>query len=55
VNALLRAFTTYHLDRDALAAFDRPVYFTLGGLSNPDQCGEVAERLKNVVPHFTSR
>jgi pimeloyl-ACP methyl ester carboxylesterase len=53
VGALLRAFKTYYLDRDALAAFDRPVYFALGGLSSPDQFGEVAERLKNVFPDFT--
>jgi hypothetical protein len=35
-----------------LARFDRPVYFALGGLSNPDQFGEVATRLSAVFPDF---
>jgi hypothetical protein len=49
----MRTFETYTLDRDALAAFEAPVYFALGGLSNPDHFGEVAERLGNVFPDFT--
>ena len=53
IRALLRTFTTYDLGRDALAAFDRPVYLALCGLSNPVQFGEVAERLGNVFPDFT--
>jgi pimeloyl-ACP methyl ester carboxylesterase len=53
IRALMGAFHTYNLDRGALAAFDRPVYYALGGLSNPDQFGEVAERLANVFPDFT--
>ena len=40
IHALTRTFKSYDLDRDALAAFDHPVYFALGGLSNPDQFGE---------------
>jgi hypothetical protein len=31
-------------DRESLRRFDRPVYYALGGLSNPDQYGEIAER-----------
>jgi pimeloyl-ACP methyl ester carboxylesterase len=53
IRAFMRTFQTYNLDRDALAAFERPVYFALGGLSNPDQFGEVAERLQDVFPDFT--
>lgn len=53
IRAFMRAFKAYDLDRDALAAFERPVYFALGGLSNPDQFGEEAERLGKVFPDFT--
>jgi pimeloyl-ACP methyl ester carboxylesterase len=53
IRAFMRTFKTYDLDRDALAAFERPVYFALGGLSNPDQFGEMAERLGKVFPDFT--
>ncbi|MFI7743949.1 alpha/beta fold hydrolase [Kocuria rhizosphaericola] len=53
IRALMGAFHTYDLDREALAAFDRPVYFALGGLSNPDQFAEIAERLGNVFADFT--
>jgi pimeloyl-ACP methyl ester carboxylesterase len=53
ISAFMRTFKTYHLDRDKLAAFERPVYFALGGLSNPVQFGEEAERLGNVFPDFT--
>jgi pimeloyl-ACP methyl ester carboxylesterase len=53
IRAFMRTFKTYNLDRDALAAFERPVYFALGGLSNPDQFGELAERLGTVFGDFT--
>jgi hypothetical protein len=49
----MRAFKFSSLDRDALAAFEHPVYFGLGGLSNPDQYAELAERLGKVFPDFT--
>jgi pimeloyl-ACP methyl ester carboxylesterase len=52
IRAFLTTFATYDLDRDALARFDRPVYFALGALSNPDDYGEVAERLSGVFPRF---
>jgi pimeloyl-ACP methyl ester carboxylesterase len=52
IRAFMRTFKTYELDRDALAGFDRPVYFALGGLSNPDQYGEIATRLSRVFPDF---
>jgi pimeloyl-ACP methyl ester carboxylesterase len=52
IRAFMQTFKTYVLDLDALARFDRPVYFALGGLSNPDQYGEIATRLSRVFPDF---
>src|SRR5207245_2596929 len=48
IRAFMKTFETYELDQDALARFDRPVYFALGGLSNPDQFGAIATRLSRV-------
>src|SRR5690349_9758940 len=52
IRAFLETFRSYDLDRDALARFDRPVYFALGGLSNPDEYGAIATRLSQVFPDF---
>jgi pimeloyl-ACP methyl ester carboxylesterase len=52
IRAFMKTFETYELDRDALARFDRPVYFALGGLSNPDQYEAIATRLSRVFPDF---
>ncbi|GAB2763334.1 alpha/beta fold hydrolase [Sinomonas soli] len=52
IRAFLTTFSTYNLDRGALERFDRPVYFALGGLSNPDDYGEIADRLSGVFPRF---
>lgn len=52
IRAFLRTFETYDLDRAALAAFRQPVYFALGSLSNPDEYGEITERLSKVFPDF---
>jgi hypothetical protein len=43
IRAIVDAFGTYDLDRDALRRFNHPVYFALGALSNPDQFREEAE------------
>jgi pimeloyl-ACP methyl ester carboxylesterase len=51
--AFIEAFKVGELDLDALRGFEAPVYFALGGLSNPDQCGKIAERLSRVFPDFT--
>jgi pimeloyl-ACP methyl ester carboxylesterase len=51
--AFIRAFDNGSLDLDALRAFDRPVYFALGGRSNPDYYGRMAERLGAVFRDFT--
>jgi pimeloyl-ACP methyl ester carboxylesterase len=53
IRAFMRTFRTYGLDREALRRFNRPVYYALGGLSNPDQYGEIAERLSRVFEDFT--
>ena len=52
IRAFMRTFKTYELGRDALARFESPVYFALGGLSNPHQYGAIATRLSPVFPDF---
>jgi pimeloyl-ACP methyl ester carboxylesterase len=52
IRALIGTFQTYNLDQEALRRFDNPAYFALGGLSNPDQFGEEAQRLAHVFPNF---
>ena len=52
IRALMETFKSYDLDREALRRFDRPVYFALGGLSNPDQYAEIARRLGTVFADF---
>jgi pimeloyl-ACP methyl ester carboxylesterase len=53
IRAFLGAFDKASLDLDALRAFRRPVYFALGGRSNPDYFAQIAQRLANVFPDFT--
>ncbi|NVM98136.1 alpha/beta hydrolase [Arthrobacter sp. SDTb3-6] len=52
IHALLHTFETCELDRHAVARFEKPVYFALGALSNPDDHVEIAERLSGVFPDF---
>jgi pimeloyl-ACP methyl ester carboxylesterase len=52
IRAITRAFKRGDMDRESLRRFDRPVYFALGGLSNPDQYGEIAKRLGRVFRDF---
>ncbi|MFB9652694.1 alpha/beta fold hydrolase [Pseudarthrobacter oxydans] len=53
IKAFLRTFRSYDLDRERLAAFRPPVFCALGGLSNPDDYGEIAGRLARVFfPDF---
>jgi pimeloyl-ACP methyl ester carboxylesterase len=53
IRAFLRTFKDYDLDRSRLAAFSRPVFLALGGLSHPDDYGDVAARLSRVFfPDF---
>jgi hypothetical protein len=53
IRALMDAFDSGDLDTEALRAFDRPVYFALGGRSNPDYYGRIAERLQGTFTDFT--
>ena len=52
IHAIERAFKQNDIDREALRSFDRPVYFALGALSNPDQYAEIAKRLNGVFSDF---
>jgi pimeloyl-ACP methyl ester carboxylesterase len=52
IRAINRAFKRGDIDREGLSRFDRPVYFALGALSNPDQYEEIAKRLSRVFPDF---
>lgn len=53
LRALIAAFARSELDVDALRAFERPVYFALGGRSNPDYYARMAARLAAIFPDFT--
>ncbi len=52
IRAFTSAFKRDDIDREALRRFDRPVYLALGALSNPDQYGEIANRLGVVFRDF---
>jgi pimeloyl-ACP methyl ester carboxylesterase len=53
LRAFIKAFDKGDLDVEALRTFNRPVYFALGGRSNPDYYGRMAERLAAIFPDFT--
>jgi pimeloyl-ACP methyl ester carboxylesterase len=53
LRAFIKAFDVEELDLEALRAFRRPVYFALGGRSNPDYFARMAERLATIFPDFT--
>jgi pimeloyl-ACP methyl ester carboxylesterase len=53
IRAILAAFDRGDLELEALRAFDRPVYFAIGGRSNPDFFGRMAERLSGIFDDFT--
>jgi len=52
LHALLRTFLDGDLDLATLRRFERPVWFALGGRSNPDYFARMAERLATVFPDF---
>ena len=43
LRAFLTAFSSSNLDLDNLRALEQPVYFALGGRSNPNYYGRMAE------------
>jgi hypothetical protein len=53
IKALTAAFTNYPLDLRVLGAFPRPVYYVLGGRSNPDYFGAMASRLGELFADYT--
>jgi pimeloyl-ACP methyl ester carboxylesterase len=53
LRAFLCAFRDAELDLERLRLFRQPVYFALGGKSNPDYYGRMADRLARVFPDFT--
>ena len=53
LRALMAAFDNCELDLDSLRAFHGPVYFGVGGRSNPDYFARIAERLAVIFPDFT--
>lgn len=53
LQALTRTFGSSTLDLQGLGAFARPVYFALGGRSNPDNYKRMAERAKTLFADFT--
>jgi pimeloyl-ACP methyl ester carboxylesterase len=52
IRAITAAFQRHDLDPEALRAFDRPVYYALGALSNPEYYGEMAKRLRDLFPDY---
>ena len=53
IRAFLEAFDNGTFDVEALRGFDRPVYYALGGRSNPDYFARMAGRLAAIFPDFT--
>jgi pimeloyl-ACP methyl ester carboxylesterase len=53
LRAFLMTFNSSTLDLDSLRSFERPVYFALGGRSNPDYYARMAERAREIFPDFT--
>jgi len=53
IGGFLGAFDAFEPDFDTLARLDRPVYFALGGRSNPDLYARIAKRLADTFSDFT--
>jgi pimeloyl-ACP methyl ester carboxylesterase len=53
LRAMLNQFLTTDLDLDVLRGFEKPVWFAVGGRSNPDYFARMAVRLAGVFPDFT--
>ncbi len=53
IGGFMAAFDAYEPDFEVLRAFDRPVYFALGGHGDPDLYARMAARLGEVFPDFT--
>lgn len=53
IGTFIDAFDAFEPDFDRLRQFRQPVYFALGGRSNPDLYARMANRLGRVFPDFT--
>ncbi|HWG08616.1 MAG TPA: alpha/beta hydrolase [Solirubrobacteraceae bacterium] len=53
LRAFINAVRSSSLDLDRLRTFPEPVYFALGGRSNPDYFGRMAERARAIFADFT--
>jgi pimeloyl-ACP methyl ester carboxylesterase len=53
IGGFTRSFRDFEPDWTALRDFDRPVYYALGGRSNQELFGRIADRLAGVFPDFT--
>ena len=53
IKALIAACKAFELDLDALRGFAQPVYYALGGLSNPRYYGRMAEHASQIFNDFT--
>lgn len=53
VRAFSGTFRSSTLDLGDLRTFKQPVYFAIGGLSNPSYYGRMAERARATFPDFT--
>jgi pimeloyl-ACP methyl ester carboxylesterase len=53
IGGFLAAFDAFEPDFHALRRFERPVYFGVGGRSNPDYFLRIGQRLAEVFPDFT--
>jgi pimeloyl-ACP methyl ester carboxylesterase len=53
VQAFIGTFSSSTLDLDVLRAFKQPVYFALGGRSNPSYYARIGERARAIFPNFT--
>jgi pimeloyl-ACP methyl ester carboxylesterase len=52
IKALTAAFADYPLDLEALGTFSAPVYYALGGRSNPDYYEAMARRLGEIFADY---
>jgi pimeloyl-ACP methyl ester carboxylesterase len=53
LRAFIGTLRSSTLDLDNLRAFEQPVYFALGGRSNPSYFARMAERARAIFPNFT--
>jgi pimeloyl-ACP methyl ester carboxylesterase len=53
LRTFVATFRATTLDLDDLRAFTEPVYFALGGKSNPNYYARMADRARTIFPNFT--